>query len=199
MCCNYSWVFVSDKLFHMKYLLSVILLAGTMSTMAQDQYPKPEFANHPYYFDKSSKQLTALEKTTAKISSKMKALGYGGMSSQYVIDGTESSMSIAVADTIEFVVTGGNMMMDPSQMMSLYSLDVSKKQRAAVVSQSKGRFGGKNKQAEKISCLLKKEGDKYVLVVPVKLEPGQYAFINSMPSGGGGMDQSFDAYCFAVK
>ena len=182
----------------MKQLLCIIFFAGAMQVQAQDQYPSPEYANHPYFFDKSNKQLTALEKSSAKISTKIKALGYGGMSSQYVIEGGSSAVNIPSADTTEFVVTGGNQLMDPSQMFSLYPLDAGKKQRAAVLAQGKGLLG-KNKQAEKISCLLKKVNDKYVLVVPVKLEPGQYAFINTMPSGGGGMDQTFDAYCFAVK
>ncbi len=163
---------------------------------AQDQYPNPEFANHPYFFDKSTKQLTALEKSTAKISTKVKALGYGGMSTQYVIEGGTSSISIAVADTTEFVVTGGNAMMDPSQMMSLYLLDACKRQRSAVMAQAKCLLV-KKKEAGKISCLLNKINDKYVLVVPMKLEPGEYAFINQV--GGSGMDQSYDAYCFSVK
>lgn len=182
----------------MKYLLSLIFLAGFTRSTAQDQYPSPEYANHPYYFDKSSKQIVALEKSQAKISTKVKALGYGGTSLQYVIDGNTSSVTVPVADTTEFVVTGGNMMMDPSQMFSLYLLDANKKQRSAVMSQGGGLLS-KNKKAEKISCLLKKINDKYVLVVPVKLEPGQYAFINAVPAGGSGIDQNFDAYCFTVK
>jgi hypothetical protein len=169
-----------------------------MRLYAQDQYPSPEYANHPYFFDKGSKQLTALEKSSAKMSTKVKALGYGGMSTQYVIEGGSSAVNIPSADTIEFVVTGGNAMMDPSQMFSLYMLDAKKNQRSAIMAQGGGLLG-KNKKKEKISCLLKKVNDKYVLVVPVKLEAGQYAFINTMPSGGGGMDQTFDAYCFAVK
>jgi hypothetical protein len=182
----------------MKYLLCIIFIAGIMRLQAQDIYPSPEFANHPYFFDKGSKQLTALEKSSAKISSKVKALGYGGMSTQYVIEGGSSAVNIPSADTIEFVVTGGNIMMDPSQMFALYELDAKKNQRSAVMAQGSGLLG-KNKKKEKISCLLKKVNDKYVLVVPVKLEAGQYAFINTVPSGGGGMDQTFDAYCFAVK
>jgi hypothetical protein len=182
----------------MKYLFCLVLLIGILPLYAQDQYPSPEYANHPYFFDKSTKQLTALEKSSAKMSTKVKALGYGGMSSQYVIEGGSSSVNIPSADTIEFVVTGGNAMMDPSQMFALYPLDASKRQRSAVMAQGGGILS-KNKKAEKISCLLKKINDKYVLVVPSKLEAGQYAFINTMPAGGSGMDQRFDAYCFSVK
>lgn len=182
----------------MKCLFFLIVLMATNSLRAQDQYPNPEYANHPYFFDKNTKQLTALEKSSAKMSTKVKALGYGGMTSQYVIDGNTSSVNVPVADTTEFVVTGGNQMMDPSQMFSLYPLDANKRQRSAVMAQGKGLLG-KNKQAEKISCLLKKINDKYVLVVPARLEPGQYAFINSMPAGGSAMDRTFDAFCFSVK
>jgi hypothetical protein len=182
----------------MRYLFPLLLLIAALTVHAQDKYPNPEYANHPYFFDKNTKQLMALEKSSAKMSTKVKALGYGGMTSQYVIEGNTSSVNLPVADTTEFVVTGGNMMMDPSQMFSLYLLDANKRQRSAVMAQGKGLLG-KNKQAEKISCLLKKVNDKYVLVVPAKLEPGQYAFINTMPAGGTGMDQTFDAYCFAVR
>jgi hypothetical protein len=172
------------------------MIAGTLK--AQDQYPSPEYANHPYFFDKSTKQITALEKSSAKISTKMKALGYGGTSIQYVIDGNTSSLSIPGGDTTEFVITGGNTMMDPSQMLSLYLLDANKKQRSAVMAQGKGLFG-KKPEAGKITCLLKKFNDKYVLVVPQKLPPGQYAFINMVGGSGGGMDASYDAYCFMIK
>lgn len=182
----------------MKYLFPLLLLVVAFEVRAQDQYPNPEYANHPYFFDKNTKQLTALEKSSAKMSTKVKALGYGGMSSQYVIDGNTSSVNLPVADTTEFVVTGGNTMMDPSQMFSLYPLDANKRQRSAVMAQGKGLLG-KNKQAEKISCLLKKVKDQYVLVVPARLEPGQYAFISTMPAGGSGMAQTFDAYCFSVR
>src|SRR5690349_2345804 len=110
---------IKKHYYHMKYLFSIMLLAGVLRLQAQD-YPSPEYANHPYFFDKGTKQLTALEKSSAKISSKVKALGYGGMSTQYVIEGGSSAVNIPSADTIEFVVTGGNAMMDPSQMFSLY-------------------------------------------------------------------------------
>lgn len=180
----------------MKCLLCFILAFSAVALRAQEAYPRPEFANHPYFFNKDTKQLTALEKSSAKIATKVKALGYGGMSTNYVIDGNTSTVNIPVADTTEFVVTGGNTMMDPSQMLSLYLLSANKKQRSAVMAQGKGVFG-KKQQAGKISCLLKKINDTYVLVVPMKLEPGEYAFINMMNSGGG-MEQSFDAYCFSV-
>jgi hypothetical protein len=182
----------------MKCIVSLLLLVVAFTVRAQDQYPSPEFANHPYYFDKGTKQLTALEKSSAKIATKMKALGYGGMSSNYVIDGNTSSVTVPVADSMEFVVTGGNQIMDPLQMMSLFLLDANKKQRTAVMSQAKGLFG-KKQEAGKITCLLKKINDKYVLVVPVKLQPGQYAFINLIGGGGGGTEISYDAYCFAVR
>ena len=111
----------------MRYLFSLLLLVIAFSVCAQEQYPNPEFANHPYYFDKGTKQLTALEKSSAKIATKVKELGYGGMSSNYVIEGNTSSVTVPVTDSMEFVITGGNQMMDPSQMMSLYLLDANKK------------------------------------------------------------------------
>jgi hypothetical protein len=180
----------------MKYLFCMILLSAGSILRAQDQYPSPEYNNYPYFFNKSTKQLVALEKTSATITTKAKALGYGGVSSQYVIEGNASTVKIPGADTTEFIVTGGNAMMDPSQMLSLYPLDASKRQRSAVMMQGKGLLG-KNKEAGKISLLVKKNNDRYVLVVPVKLEPGEYAFINIV--GGGGMNQTFEAFCFSVK
>lgn len=180
----------------MKYYFSILLLCMANMLCAQDQYPSPEFTNHPYYFDKGTRQLTALEKSSAKISTRVKALGYGGMSQNYVIEGGASAVTVPVADSIEFVVTGGNQMMDPSQMMTLFLLDAGKKQRTAVMAQAKGLFG-KKQEAGKITCLLKKINDKYVLVVPVKLQPGQYAFINMMSASGA--DMTYDAYCFAIR
>src|SRR6266700_2396112 len=104
----------------MKYIYCITALIISSNLLhAQTSYPKPEFSNLPYYFNKNTQQLVMLEKTTATVKNKTKLLGYGGSSSQYVIDGEKSNVSIQGADSIEFVMAGsGTMsMMDPSQMV----------------------------------------------------------------------------------
>ncbi|MFI5135763.1 MAG: hypothetical protein ACHQD9_07910 [Chitinophagales bacterium] len=177
----------------------MILLALTFVSHAQTQtYPTPEYTNLPYFFDKSSGKLIALEKTTAKMESKTKAMGYGGSEGGYKIDGDKSFVVLKQSDTMEFVMTANSMMnmMDPGQMISLYQLKIEKADRMAVMQENKGMFGKSSHDDSKISFLEKKADDKMVLVVPKKLAPGEYSFISMMNMSGG---MSFDAFCFRIE
>jgi hypothetical protein len=174
--------------------LIVLLFAMGKILNAQDKYPKPEYANAPYFYDRGNQKLIALEKSSAKIKNKTKLLGYGGSSQQYVIDGDKAAVNIKSTDTCEFVMTGMSSMMDQSQMITLYSFKPGGKERIAVMQQSGGKFGKDKDNPDKISFNVKKDDDKMIFVLP-KLLPGEYGFVNMMSMGGG---RSFDVYCFHV-
>jgi len=175
--------------------LILVLFACSKMLNAQGNYPKPEYANYPYFFDKGNQKLVALEKSSAKMKNKMKLLGYGGSTQQYVIDGDKASVNIKGSDTCEFVMSGANQMMDASQMITLYSFKSGGKERVAVMQQAGGRFGKDKDNPDKISFNVKKEDDKLIFVLP-KLSHGEYGFVNMMSMSGG---RSVDVYCFRVE
>lgn len=174
------------------YLIVLLFAIGKILN-AQDKYPKPEFANAPYFFDKGNQKLIALEKSSAKMKNKMKYFG-GGSTQEYVVDGGKASVSIKSSDTCEFVMTGMSTMMDQSQMITLYSFKPGGKDRVAVMQQNGGRFGKDKDNPDKVSFNVKKDDDKMIFVLP-KLAPGEYGFVNMMGMSGG---RSFDVYCFHV-
>src|SRR5258708_5756843 len=160
------------------YLLLVLFTCGK-TLNAQGNYPKPEYANYPYFFDKGNQKLVALEKSSARMKNKMKIMGYGGSTQEYVIDGAKAAVIIKSTDTCEFVMTGMNSMMDPTSMITLYFFKPGGKERVAVMQQQGGRFGKDKDNPDKISFNVKKEDDKIIFVLP-KLAPGEYGFVNMM-------------------
>ena len=179
-------------------ILCLIPLCSVFAQVTDSLYPSPEYTNQPYYFSKNMKKLLALEKTSARMEQKTKALGYGGSATEFVIVGEKSSIVIEVSDTSEFVLSATGMfsMMDPSQIFALYALDISGHNREAALQENKGIFGKNKHEESRISYNVKKSGGNLVLVVTKKLSRGQYAFVNLATTG---TDQSLDAYCFTVQ
>ncbi len=203
----------------MKTIILPMLLLSSCLLFAQDD-EEGELLNHISYLNKADKKTTGLEKVTAKMKNKTKLGGMGGFSNAYVIEGSKSNVTIPAEETLQFILTKdgsngegtapdtvvkginvSNMMseyMDPSRNISLYKLAIEKGNRKAVMQEGGGMFNPKMKDgAEKISFDVKKAKGKYIFVVPKKLRPGEYAFIDMM--SGNGMDQSFTAFCFRVE
>jgi hypothetical protein len=203
----------------MKPILFTIFLVISTLLLAQES-EEGELLNHISYVHKADKKTTGLEKVMAKMISKTKLGGMGGFSNAYVIEGSKSSVTISAEENLQFVLTkdsgdgeasvpdtvinGMNVadmmseIMDPSKNISLYKLTTEKGTRKAVMQESGGMFSPKMKDgAEKISFDIRKAKGKYIFVIPKKLKAGEYAFIDMM--GGGGMDQTFTAFCFRVE
>lgn len=175
-------------------LLAVFIAFNTMLLQAQTEanYPEPEFMMQPYYFNKSTNQLVALEKAGARIKTKA-VMGFGSSGVVYAIEGKNSSVAIVAVEKPEFVITGmqSNMGMTSSQLMPLYKFNNSKKQREAALETQKqsGEF-------KSVEYNLKKAGDKVIFQLVGKPEPGEYAFINMMSATGG---REYTAYCFRIE
>lgn len=132
---------------------------------------------------------------------KAKALGYGGTSSGWQIDGKHSKVVLTRSDSVEFVITGfggSSHGMDPSSVITLYKLTVNKKDDREITTMETGGFGSsKTKENDdKKDFNVKKVGDKTIFVITGRLQPGEYAFINMMEMG---QDQTVKAYCFRVQ
>jgi len=183
----------------MKFVLLGMLIGSVQLLQAQsvDSYPVPDTKNEPYYFNKSSHSLEALEKVNAQMEQRTKALGYGGTATEFVISGEKSPVIIPPVDSMEFIISAEGMLaeMDPSQILALYSLKINHHNREAALQETKGIFKKKHEES-RLLYEVKKVGDKLVLVFPKRLSKGEYAFINLAATGS---NQLLNAYCFRVQ
>jgi len=167
------------------HFLISIFLVSVLYCDAQSAIPDPEFVNDVEYYDKANNKLIRLEKSISKQENKMKMGGAGGMKVMYKVEGEKSSVRIPASDNVSFVFssgTGGNnmmSMMDPSQMISLYKMDINKGNREAVLSSYAGMYGmGKTKESAKLTVGVKKIKDGLFEIIADKpLGPGEYTFV----------------------
>lgn len=157
----------------------------------------PTFLNHVYFWAPDS--LVALEKTNGEMKTKMKALGFGGGGSAYLLQGARSAIRIKAADNVRFAVKVSGMM-DPSQMIKLYPLDAQKKTREATISSSGGMFNKSTKNnSGGIEYNVQKSGaDVYLLIPASRLPPGEYGFMNMMQATSSGTQISYAFFTFGI-
>jgi hypothetical protein len=157
----------------------------------------PTFLNQVYFWAPDS--LVALEKTNGEMKTKMKALGFGGGGSGYVLQGNRSFIRIKAADNVRFAVKVSGMF-DPSQMIKLYPLDPEKKTREATISSSGGMFNKSTKNnSSGIEYNVQKSGsDVYILIPATRLAPGEYGFMNMMQATSSGTQISYTFFTFGI-
>lgn len=156
----------------------------------------PTFLNHVYFWAPDS--LVALEKTNGEMKPKMKALGFGGGGSAYVLQGARSPVRIRAADNMRFAVKLSGMA-DPSTMIKLYQLDPQKKTREAVISSSGGMFSKSSRTNGGIEFNVQKSGaDVYILLPTTRLAPGEYGFMNWMQATSSGTQISYTFFTFGI-
>ncbi len=180
-----------------------ILLAVFIYQQGQAQDDKvvnPQYMNQLYYVADSNK-LSDLEKTGAAMKSKSKLAGFGGYSSAYVMEGSNSKVQIGNQQP-SFVIKMDGMMMDASQMIRLYRFEKKDKNRESVI--SKGGMVGKSTQNQDGIKFNVKKTDKgvYWLIPEEPLSPGEYGFVNMMSpgtSGGRTGSPTYTAYAFAIR
>lgn len=150
--------------------------------------PDPPYMNVIYSW--SSDTLAGLEKTACQVKNKLKALGFGGASMVYVMDGPRSPIRVKAGASMRFAVKLGGMI-DPSAMIRLYRFDSQRKTREAAISSQPGK--------EQVDFNVQHgTNDTYVLVTAALLPPGEYGFVNMMQASGGGMQMSYTAYAFGI-
>ena len=184
-------------------LYIAFMLVVSYQSLSQDNKAAvvPEFMNQLYYVADSNK-LSDLEKTEAEMKSKTKLGGFGGYSTAYIMEGSNSKVQIGNQQP-SFVIRMDGMMMDPTQMIRLYRFEKKDKNRESVISKG-GMMGKGNSQNQDGIKFNVKKTDKgvYWLIPEDTLIPGEYGFINMMSSTGssgkGGMP-SYAAYAFAIR
>ena len=189
---------------HKPFLYIASMLVVSIQSLAQDNKSAvvPEYMNQLYYVADSNK-LSDLEKTDAAMKSKSKLAGFGGASSAYIMDGSNSKIQIGNPQP-SFVIRMDGMMMDASQMIRLYRFEKKDKSRESVISKSGVMGKNSNTNTDGIKFNVKKT-DKgvYWLIPEEPLSPGEYGFVNMMSPGasssGRAGSPTYTAYAFAIR
>ena len=187
---------------HILYIASMLVVS--CQCLAQDNKTAvvPEYMNQLYYVADSNK-LSDLEKTDAAMKSKSKLAGFGGVSSAYIMEGSNSNIQIGNPQP-NFVIRMDGMMMDASQVIRLYRFEKKDKSRESVISKSGAMGKNSSTNTDGIKFNVKKT-DKgvYWLIPEEPLMPGEYGFVNMMSpsasSGGRGGSPTYTAYAFAIR
>lgn len=205
------------------FLILSCFLLSSICVVAQTSYPVPDYSNEIYLAKKDSAiTLMRLEKGSSKQEMKVKMMGMGGMDQGYALEGEKSPVRLTNGSNLIFIFfTGGGAssttpeadslmraagmdpammqnpmgsMMDPTQIISLYSMSATKGQRKALT-QSMGLMGKSKKTATKYTLSIKKVKEGYhEMIVDKTLPKGEYTFVMMSMS----MDQSFSLFAFAV-
>lgn len=153
----------------LKNVFAFVMILISWSVSAQD-IPKPEFIDVPYVWIKGSSELIKLSKETPD--TKM------GIKPSYKFPGTSSATHIDGSKEYSFVING-NMSGNPlATSIKLYKLDVSKKNRQMVIVTMGIAKANTNTEGLIEVNMRKAADDVYELVLPGKLEKGEYAFTN---------------------
>lgn len=178
-------------------ILALTLWAGAASAQT-GKPPVPTTLSEVTHYRKSDNSLQPLEKGKAEFVTKSKGMGFGGAATNFVLEGDKASIRIGAADTVSFIVALGDGMGDPSAWFSLFRVDVKKGKRVANYVNTKV-YGGKSGSGDGIiSFTVRKLGDQAYEIIPsVKLEPGEYFFVNRGTLGNYG-GKGADAFAFGI-
>lgn len=206
------------------FLLQTAIIVS-MSLAAQD-FPVPEFSNEIYFVKRDSViTLMRLEKGYSNQEMKIKMMGMAGMDQGYSTDGEKSTVRLSSGNNLVFLFFTGTpattstsseadsamkangvdlssmsntmSMMDPTQMISLYSMK-SEKGKRKILTQSMGLMGKSKATAKKYSLSIKKVKENYYeMKVDKPLTKGEYAFV-MVDMSGMSMGQSYTLFAFAI-
>lgn len=149
--------------------------------------------NEVYGFNKSTNSITRLESAQANQKTKVRAMGFGGGASYFVIDGEKSPVRLQPSDDIAFVINTGA----GAPMITLYKLEISNNTRQAALAKVKGAFNFSSNKVENgnntISCNVTQLKTGVFQITPAtKLQSGEYFF--AVPKSMTGMQ----VYAFGV-
>lgn len=163
----------------------------------------PEFAGRPYIMNKDS-SLSSLERVDAKLDSKTKGMGYGGLEIYYSVFSSKSETRFKVNEIPKIVIKieAGK---DPSEEITLVVAEVKKEKRRFI--QSDEAMGGRAKNIAQSFIKLEFKKIKngiYEIIVPQNLAIGEYGFLPYYKGPSGvdliisGSGQSAKISCFGI-
>ena len=127
---------------------------------------------------------------------KKKAFGFGGNESVFSVDGARSPIRIKAGDSLRFTIKV-SAMMDPSMMLKLYSFELQKDSREAVISNQSRSGKDKGEKAE-MGFDVQKIGEDLYIVIPPRLVPGEYGFMDMMMAKRSGFNMSYTFFSFGI-
>lgn len=182
-----------------KSVFVLLMCVACMIANAQKgNVPAPETLSEIRYYDKAANTNQALEKNKAKMVTKAKAMGLGGASTNYVIDGEKSPVRLQKKDSTSFIVTLAEGMGEPSVWFGLFKVDVKKGKRSGNFINSKVLVVKSKEGDGIIPFTVKSLGNHVFEIIPSeKLEAGEYFFVNKGSSATYG-GQAVDAFAFGI-
>jgi|HubBroStandDraft_5_1064220.scaffolds.fasta_scaffold06520_2 hypothetical protein len=159
-------------------IFSAAFLGSTIGGKAQDaaKPQEPEYTNSFFYLD-SAGALKPLEREPVGVSSKIHALGFGGASASYQIQGDRSPVRFAAGSPIEVIVKLENHDADPATQVLLYSLQSDKGHRQILISRVHYMGLGQKSdlQTSQLQMAFAKYGQGSIQITPSNpLQPGEY-------------------------
>ncbi|HVT86321.1 MAG TPA: hypothetical protein VHD35_14045 [Chitinophagaceae bacterium] len=210
----------------MKKIFFLFAMMFSAYMISAQTYPDPEFANEIYLLKKDNPySLVRLEKGASKMETKTNMIS--GSEQGYSLDGTKSDVRIQGGSNLSFIFSTGssssssnsksdsamkangidpNMMnfggmMDPTNNITLYKMDISKGERKIYMMKTGGALpfsNHKNQSSDKYTFSLKKIRDGYwELVIDKTLPKGEYAF-TMMAMGMQAMNGGMTLFTFGI-
>ena len=169
--------------------LQIFLLSAALFSaygLNAQTYPEPEFANEPYYINKSAgNKLVRLEKNSSKLDTKTNAIS--GSESGYSIDGSTSPVRLSSGNNISFIFSSGT----SGSSSATSSAKSDSTMRANGVDPSMLSGMNTSDPSQKLT-LYKMESGKGVRKVLLQKAPGMNPF-------GSHKLQSSDKYTFSAR
>jgi hypothetical protein len=182
------------KIASMGAMTVLFIVFNLHAQTAIENKPKdPDYVNQFFLLDKTG-NLTPLERGTARASTKVHGLGFGGADASYVIPDEHSPVRVRGDEMPRFVVKMEKHDIDPATVVQFYSVKTVKNQRQLQI--VRARFGGaKSKmQDSAVPFDVTKYSDASIIVTPRQaLPPGEY-LLTIYPEHNNGT-----VYCFGVS
>lgn len=167
-------------------LATLLISSGFFCNSTPVNYPEPDFASVPMWYDATSKTLKSFERATPNQGTRM--TGMASAEALIFFAGETSSVQFQESNIPAFIFKTNTPTEDPAGIIDFGKLQVNKRKHQREYIMGKGGFGGSKTTVATITVDFKKLGNGMYQIVPsAPLEPGEYCF-----------NVGKKAFCFSV-
>lgn len=175
-------------------LIALSLLTSLIIVDARQakQSEEPEYLSVFFYLNPADGALVSLERQTANVRTKIKAMGFGGGEAVIEVKGGKSPVRFKTDQKLEFVVRVASTQIDPLNVVQFIAWKSKKDKRSLVITKvgPMGAGGSTNMTAGAVAFNASKYGQSSFKISPAQpLPPGEYAL---------GTGDTGTAFCFGV-